>query len=90
LKADKATLKEDEASIFEVTEFNKDAKRILVSHTVTWKKDEKAKAVAKSAEIANDKEATKKSVKKMNEKVEKSTLGDLEALVNLKAEMDKQ
>lgn len=90
LKADKSTLKEDEASVFEVTEFNKDAKRILVSHTVTWKKDEKAKAVAKSAEIANEKEATKKSVKKMNEKVEKSTLGDLEALVNLKAEMDKK
>ncbi len=90
LKADKSTLKEDENSIFEVTEFNKEAKRILVSHTVTWKKDEKAKAVAKSVEIANDKEATKKSVKKMNEKVEKSTLGDLEALVNLKAEMDKK
>ncbi len=89
LKADKTTLKEDEASTFEVTEFNKEAKRILVSHTVTWKKDEKAKAVAKSAEISNEKEATKKSVKKMNEKVEKSTLGDLEALVNLKAEMDK-
>ncbi len=90
LKADKSTLKEDENSIFEVTEFNKEAKRILVSHTVTWKKDEKAKAVAKSVEISNEKEATKKSVKKMNEKVEKSTLGDLEALVNLKAEMDKK
>jgi small subunit ribosomal protein S1 len=90
LKADKSSLKEDEASTFEVTEFNKEAKRILVSHTVTWKKDEKAKAVAKSAEIANEREATKKSVKKMNEKVEKSTLGDLEALVNLKAEMDKK
>jgi small subunit ribosomal protein S1 len=90
LKADKTNLIEDEASTFEVTEFNKEAKRILVSHTVTWKKDEKAKAVAKASEIANDKEATKKSVKKMNEKVEKSTLGDLEALVNLKAEMDKK
>ncbi len=90
LKADKTTLNDDESATFEVTEFNKEAKRILVSHTVTWKKDEKAKAVAKSAEIANDKEATKKSVKKMNEKVEKSTLGDLEALVNLKAEMDKK
>lgn len=88
LKADKTNLKEDETAVFEVTEFNKDAKRILVSHTVTWKKDEKAKAVEKATQIANEKEATKKTVKKMNEKVEKSTLGDIEALANLKAELD--
>jgi small subunit ribosomal protein S1 len=87
-KADKSMLKEDESAMFEVTEFNKDAKRILVSHTITWKKDEKAKANEKASQNAQDKEATKKTMKKINEKVEQSTLGDIEALANLKAELD--
>ncbi|MCX7729166.1 MAG: 30S ribosomal protein S1 [Bacteroidia bacterium] len=64
----------DETLDFKVTEFDKDAKKIVVSHTRTFK-DEKAK----------EKETVKESIKKINENVEKTTLGDI-----LKEKIDKK
>jgi len=56
----------DETLDFKVIEFDKDAKKIVVSHTRTFK-DEQAK----------EKEAVKENLKKINESVEKTTLGDI-------------
>ncbi len=67
---------------FEVTDFSKDEKRIILSHTRTYRKEE-----AKEAKKAKP---TKKQPKKATEKEEnKATLGDLEALSELKKQMVK-
>lgn len=87
-KADKTTLKEDEAADFEVIEFNKDSKRIVVSHTTTWKRMEKAASAEKEEAEDSERKKTKNAVKKMNEKLEKTTLGDLDALAELKAKLE--
>ena len=64
---------------FRVIEFNKDAKRILLSHLRTW--EERKEAPAKETK------APKKEAPEMP-KVEKTTLGDLDVLANLKASME--
>ncbi len=60
----------DEVLDFKVIEFDKDAKKIVVSHTRTYK-DEKVKS--EKAE----KESVKENLKKVNDTVEKATLGDI-------------
>ena len=63
---------------FRVIEFNKDAKRILLSHLRTWeeRKETKEAKPGKKAEAVPEL------------KVEKTTLGDLGVLADLKASMD--
>ena len=75
LKEDGNKLKKGDTADFKVIEYNKDFKRVVMSHTVLFKEDE-AKLV-------------KKSLKKVNKKdTDKSTLGDLDALADLKNKMD--
>ena len=78
-KEDKTPAKVDEKLEFKVIEFNKDAKRILLSHIRTWEapKEEEPKAKKQKKEAAPAQPA-----------VEKTTLGDISALADLKAEMD--
>ena len=79
-KADKLPATIGEKLNFKVIEFNKDAKRILLSHLRTWEtpREDEAKPARKNAK----KEAAPAI------QVEKTTLGDLSALAALKAEMD--
>jgi small subunit ribosomal protein S1 len=88
VKADGSTLKVEDKAEFKVIEFSKDAKKIVVSHVRTY---EDAKPVAKKEgkETKKDKEDdTKKAVKKVKESLEKSTLGDIDVLSNLKNELE--
>jgi small subunit ribosomal protein S1 len=89
LKEDgKTSLKVDEKAQFKILEFNKDQKRILVSHRAIH--DEKAHE-AKATEGAakeRDREDTAKTVKRMKDSAERTTLGDLSALSDLKTEME--
>jgi small subunit ribosomal protein S1 len=78
----------EEVLPFKVLEFDRDDKRIIVSHTRVnedVKIDEK-----KAIEGEKKKEAkkTKDAVKDTNSKIEKSTLGDLSSLSDLKAKME--
>ncbi|TNE80554.1 MAG: 30S ribosomal protein S1 [Bacteroidetes bacterium] len=84
-KEDGSNAKEDEVLAFRVIEFSKENRRITVSHTAVWKEDERvsAKEAKKDA-----KASASKAVKKMNQNVEKDTLGDLDALTALKAQME--
>jgi len=78
----------DETLDFKVIEFSKDSKKIIVSHA---RIHEEAKTSAKNAAIKDaevEENETKKSVKKIKENIEKSTLGDLSVLSNLKEEME--
>jgi small subunit ribosomal protein S1 len=60
---------------------NRDAKRILVSHLRTW--EERKEAAPKAT-----KKAAKEEPQVEMPKVEKTTLGDLSALAELKASME--
>jgi len=90
IKADKATAKTDEVLEFKVIEFNKDSKKIVVSHTKIHDDAIQEEKVATEEKKKSEEESTKKTVKKMKESLEKTTLGDISALANLKQEMDKK
>ncbi|MEY3436413.1 MAG: hypothetical protein RL335_869 [Bacteroidota bacterium] len=78
----------DETAQFVVIEFDRNEKRIVVSHSRIW---EQAKADEKEA-VVKEKKAdaakTKKAVKDVQSKVEKTTLGDLGVLAELKKKME--
>jgi small subunit ribosomal protein S1 len=87
-KADGNDIALEGTADFEVIEFNKESKRILVSHA---KIHSDATHEVKEKEGAERKEASEtaaKGVKKVQGSIEKSTLGDLDALANLKSEME--
>ena len=73
---------------FKIIEFSKDAKRIVVSHA---KLHEEAKAEARAEETDKKKKEAKAAstaVKKVKDSVEKTTLGDLGVLANLKSSLE--
>lgn len=82
-KEDESTLNDSDTAQFVVLEFDRNEKKILVSHTRTW---EQAKADEKEAQAKE----TKESVKKVQEKVEKPTLGDLGALADIKNKLKEE
>jgi len=75
LKEDGNKLKKGDTAEFKVIEYNKDFKRVVMSHTVLFKEEE----------IKHVKESLKKVNKKDSDK---STLGDLDVLADLKKKMD--
>ena len=86
-KEDGSFLAADEKASFVIVEFNKGAKKIVLSHTQTFKETEdevKPKAKGKAKSSSNS------AVKKVNDGIEKTTLGDLDALSNLKADLEKE
>jgi len=88
-KEDGSTAKVDDVLDFIVLEFNKNQRKIAVSHTQTWKPEEiTASADAKPKRGGAKKEDNNSAVKQVNSQVEKSTLGDLDALATLKEKME--
>ena len=87
-KEDGKTITADEIAKFVVIEFDRNDKRIILSHTRLWEQviEEEKQAVMKEKKA--DADVTKKAVKQLQSKVEKSTLGDLGVLANLKAKME--
>jgi small subunit ribosomal protein S1 len=74
IKEDGNKLKKGDTSDFKVIEYNKDFKRVLMSHTVLFNDQEKKNV--------------KESLKKVKVKeADKSTLGDLDVLADLKIKM---
>jgi small subunit ribosomal protein S1 len=88
-KEDKTKAKVDETLDFKVIEFSKENKKIIVSHSrIAQDMIEKEKAQNEEAEN-KEKVSTAKATKKLADKLEKTTLGDIDALANLKEEMEK-
>jgi small subunit ribosomal protein S1 len=91
-KEDGSNAKVEETLDFKVIEFNKDSKKIVVSHTRTFEDgvDEKpaAKGGKKAATGGGAGSSTSQAVKAINQSNEKSTLGDLDALAALKEKME--
>ncbi|MFI2744419.1 30S ribosomal protein S1 [Zhouia sp. PK063] len=73
-KEDGNKLKKGESADFKIIEFNKEFKRVVASHTAIFR-DEEEKNV--------------KAAVKNNNSAEKTTLGDLDALAELKEKMEK-
>jgi small subunit ribosomal protein S1 len=86
-KEDGKSVGAEETAEFMVIEFDRNEKRIVVSHARIWeqaKADEKD-AARKEARVQSDQ--TKKAVKNIQQKVEKPTLGDLGALAQLREKL---
>ena len=73
---------------FRVIEFSKATKRITLSHTRVYEEVRRAETNAEKADKKAAAEATKSSVKKINASVEKTTLGDIAGLAQLKDAME--
>ena len=75
-KEDGSKIKKGEEADFKVIEFNKEFKRVVVSHTGIFREEERK----------NIKES--KSISSNNNNEEKATLGDIDALAELKRKME--
>lgn len=85
-KEDGSNAKVDETLDFKVIEFNKDAKKIVVSHVRTFEEGEDKPST--SARGGKRSGGNSKAVENLNKSNEKSTLGDLDALAALKDKME--
>ena len=88
VKEDGKSLKADDVADFKIIEFNKENKRIVISHSRIW---EEARNEVKAQENETRKKevkATVNAVKKVKDSVEKSTLGDLSVLAQLKEQLE--
>ncbi len=88
VKEDGTTAKVGDVLPFKVTEFSKVTKHISLSHTRVYEEVKRAEENAAKAERRAAAEATKSTVKKINAQVEKTTLGDLTDLAELKAKLE--
>lgn len=90
LKTEGGNAKVEETIDFVVLEFNKESKKIIVSHRNT----EESIAIEEKDSRGSKKEAkggsdeTKKAVKKVKDSMEKTTLGDVSALADLKSALE--
>ncbi|MDD2563071.1 MAG: 30S ribosomal protein S1 [Salinivirgaceae bacterium] len=80
VKEDGSPAKVDEKLEFKVIEFNKDAKRIIVSHSRTFED-------VNRAEQDTQRTNAKKATKKLKDSIEKTTLGDIAELAQLKDDL---
>ena len=76
-KEDGKKLKKGDTADFKVIEFNKEFKRVVASHTATFREEEE-----KNFKASEEKTAAN------NNSNEKTTLGDIDALAELKAKME--
>ena len=88
VKEDGSQAKVDEKLNFKVIEFNKDSKRIILSHSRIFEDEAKAerneqRKAKRAASAAKRAEETPM----LNQPIEKTTLGDLEALAALKEKL---
>jgi small subunit ribosomal protein S1 len=88
-KEDGSNVEAEQTLPFVIIEFDRNDKRILVSHTRVWEQSKSDEKEAVKKEAAAEGEKTKKAVKNLQSKVEKPTLGDLGALAELKEKMKK-
>ncbi len=88
-KENGSTVEADEILPFVIIEFDRNDKRIVVSHTRIWEQEKADEKETLKKEAKADAESTKKAVKNVQSKVEKSTLGDIDALAALKDKMKK-
>lgn len=88
VKEDGTSVKQDEKLDFKVIEFNKSAKRIIVSHSRIAEDEKRAEDSAKRKTQTRTKKAEKQVTDTIS--IEKTTLGDISELAELKAQMEEK
>ena len=88
VKQDGTQAQLEEKLPFKVIEFNKDAKRIILSHSRIFEDEAKAEAKKESAAKKAAKKAAKAEDTIVTPQVEKTTLGDIDALAALKEKLE--
>jgi small subunit ribosomal protein S1 len=86
-KEDNSNANNDETLTFKVIEFNRDDKRIIVSHSRYLEDIRKEADQMVETEKSKEKDEIKKSIKTNQAKVELSTFGDIEGFSELKEQM---
>ncbi len=89
VKEDGTTAKVDDKLEFKVLEFSKTNKKVILSHSRIAEDARKEVEVKENKERATEADSTQKAVKKIKANIEKTTLGDIDALAALKSEMEK-
>jgi len=87
-KQEGGTLAADEKAEFKVIEFSRSDKKIIVSHARIWEEVQKEAIEGEKKEKKAEREKASKTVKDLQKGIEKTTLGDLSALSELKEKMD--
>ncbi len=82
-KADGSQAKVDETLMFKVIEFNKESKRIILSHSRTFEE-----GAADDKKETKKRKPSKKAEAQPAQNIEKTTLGDLDALAALKNKLE--
>lgn len=88
VKEDGTSLKVDDVTDFKIIEFNKENKRLVISHSRIWEEAREDARREESNARKKDAKAATSAVKKVKDSVEKSTLGDLDVLAQLKEQME--
>ena len=87
VKEDGTTAVVDDKLNFKVIEFNKGAKKIIVSHSRVYEDEKKG---SETAAKRTEADSTKKATRKLKSNLEKTTLGDITGLQALKDEMEEK
>ena len=88
VKEDGSAAKEGEKLPFKVTEFNKGSKKITLSHTRTYDDAKREEARKEAREKDAEANSTQKVVRKLKDNLEKTTLGDISDLADLKSRLE--
>jgi small subunit ribosomal protein S1 len=90
VKEDGKSLTADEHAQVMVIEFDRNEKRIVVSHSRIWEQAQHQEKESARKEARVEAEKTTKAVKNLQTKVEKATLGDLGALASIKEKLQQE
>ena len=78
----------DETITFRIREFDRNDKRIIVSHSDSWKVKKEEQFEQERRQKQNERKQTSERVRKVNKQTDRTTLGDLSVLSELKKQME--
>jgi len=87
-KENGAMAKVDETLDFKVIEFSKENKKIILSHSRVYQDVQYAEKAKEDKERKDQAQSASQAVKKIKDNLEKTTLGDIGGLAQLKTEME--
>jgi small subunit ribosomal protein S1 len=88
VKVDGTQAKLDDKIDFKVVEFNKDAKKIFVSHARIHEDENRNQKQTERSDKQKAAKSTARTMTKVNDKMERTTLGDVSGLAALKKELE--
>lgn len=91
MKEDKGKVKTDETLEFRVREFDRESRKIILSHTDIWKEAERQQRRSQQAEKRKEDTETRETLKKVKKSVNRSQLAEeVDVLAQLKQRMESE